>query len=361
MDAEPWDASLLDWLAADFVEHGYDLKHLIGVIMNSRAYQIPAAARQKPEEYVFRGPEARRLTAEQFMDALSSITGEWRARVTAEAGVAEYVRDWRLASTRLTRALGRPIRDQVFTERNQDATTLQALEITNGDVLTRFLRRASRRMLGTLEPAPANLFDSGRVGPNQVKADIDITGAKQLRLLAIDVDSYSPERVVAWWANARWIGPGGEVRVADQATAIEMKNASFGDGVRVSGFDKGPVELVFDIAGKGYTRFQATVGIEEVSLASDINPKLRFFAFTQKPDMDLLVRVNPETPVPAPGAHFTVDSLTARVFRHALSREPSAAERRTVAEAFPGGKLTPEGLADVLWAIATQPEFQLIQ
>ncbi|HCC58018.1 MAG TPA: hypothetical protein DEQ47_12330, partial [Solibacterales bacterium] len=45
MDAEPWDPQLLDWLAADLVEHQYDLKHLIRIIMTSRAYQLPAVAR----------------------------------------------------------------------------------------------------------------------------------------------------------------------------------------------------------------------------------------------------------------------------------------------------------------------------
>jgi hypothetical protein len=361
MDAEPWDPFLLDWLAADLVEHGYDLKRLIGVIMTSRAYQLPAAPRQKPGEYVFRGPEARRLTAEQFMDALSSITGEWRARIGAQAGEAEYVRDWRLASTRLSRALGRPIRDQVFTGRSEEATTLQALELTNGDVLARFLRRASQRMLGALEPAPPNLFDSGRVGANLVKADIDLTGAAQLRLLAIDVDSYSPERVVAWWADARWISPRGAFPVSEKPEPVRMKDASFDGGIRVTGFDKGPVELVFDIAGKGYTRFQATAGVEEASLASDINPKIRFFAFSSKPDLDLLVRVRPETPVPAPKGPFTVRTLSTRLFRHALSRDPSPAERAALAAAFPGGRLTAPALADVLWALAAQPEFQLIQ
>ena len=45
MDAEPWNPELLDWLASDFVAHQYDLKHLIETIMLSRAYQLPAVAR----------------------------------------------------------------------------------------------------------------------------------------------------------------------------------------------------------------------------------------------------------------------------------------------------------------------------
>ena len=45
MDGEPWSPALLDWLASDFVEHGYDIKHLIATIVTSRAYQMPAVPR----------------------------------------------------------------------------------------------------------------------------------------------------------------------------------------------------------------------------------------------------------------------------------------------------------------------------
>ncbi len=77
MDNSPWDASLLDWLAADFIDSGHDLKHLIRRILTSRTYQLTATAYDKPEdlksEYVFQGPVVRRLSAEQFSDAVSKV------------------------------------------------------------------------------------------------------------------------------------------------------------------------------------------------------------------------------------------------------------------------------------------------
>ena len=78
MDVAPWDTNLLDWLSADFMNSGYNLKHLIKIIMTSRAYQLPTVNYRDEAEiiahdYVFEGPVIRRLSAEQFIDALSQI------------------------------------------------------------------------------------------------------------------------------------------------------------------------------------------------------------------------------------------------------------------------------------------------
>ena len=177
MDGVPWSSDVLDWLASDFVDGGYNVKRLIGTILSSRAYALPAVARtgEPPARgYVFAGPEVRRLTAEQFADAIGEITGEWntyqpRAVSSSSATPASppsspppsmartsgvYGREWRVASTSLSRALGRPIRDQVTSTRAVHASTPEALELVNGELLTRSLGRAARRMLGELPPEP---------------------------------------------------------------------------------------------------------------------------------------------------------------------------------------------------------------
>jgi hypothetical protein len=77
IDAPAWHPDLLDWLAEDLVAHGYDLKHTMAMILTSRAYQRPAVsgAEGSEKQYVFRGPYVRRLTAEQFRDALAEVAG----------------------------------------------------------------------------------------------------------------------------------------------------------------------------------------------------------------------------------------------------------------------------------------------
>src|SRR6266852_5655093 len=141
--------------------------------MTSQAYQLPAVHRSAKEikDYVFQGPEVRRMTAEEFADGLSAVTGEWPVYVQSTRGI--YSRQWRMPSSPLTRGLGRPIRDQVYTERDQDATTLQALELVNGEALRRVLRQGSKRMLGELPPAAKNLYDSGRVSGRLDTSDLE--------------------------------------------------------------------------------------------------------------------------------------------------------------------------------------------
>ncbi len=83
MEKPAWNRDLLDWLAEDFVAHGYDLKHTIETICTSRAYQLAAVeVPGEREEFVFRGPLTRRMSAEQFSDAISTLSNEW-ARLPA--------------------------------------------------------------------------------------------------------------------------------------------------------------------------------------------------------------------------------------------------------------------------------------
>ena len=78
MDNPPWSQDLLDWLAADFRDNGSDLRHLLKTILTSDTYQLPVAVYPDPNylrtsKFVFRGPVARRMSAEQTADAFSHL------------------------------------------------------------------------------------------------------------------------------------------------------------------------------------------------------------------------------------------------------------------------------------------------
>jgi mono/diheme cytochrome c family protein len=97
MEQRAWNPELLDWLAADLIANRYDLKKTMERILTSEAYQMPSvpAGEQVAKEYVFDGPLVRRLSAEQFQDALSAVTGVWHAmpadtQADFAAGLANY-------------------------------------------------------------------------------------------------------------------------------------------------------------------------------------------------------------------------------------------------------------------------------
>jgi hypothetical protein len=48
----------------------------------------------------------------------------------------------------LMRSLGRPHRDQVVTTRPGELTTLQAIDLSNGDILAGYLSRGAKRLVG---------------------------------------------------------------------------------------------------------------------------------------------------------------------------------------------------------------------
>jgi len=156
MEKVAWNADLLDWLAEDFADHGYDVKHLIEVMLTSRAYQLPAVAATEKSEpaFVFRGPFVRRMSAEQFRDAVGQLAEVWYAKSAARIVRADGTTN-RFAAVRaalvpadpLQVALGRPNREQVVTSRASTATTLESLEMTNGAELADLLKRGAQKLL----------------------------------------------------------------------------------------------------------------------------------------------------------------------------------------------------------------------
>jgi hypothetical protein len=396
MDAPPWSPALLDWLASDFVEHDYDIKHLIETILTSRAYQVPSVTRKAEPAargYVFAGPEVRRLTAEQFADAIGSATGEWEVDASRPPGLAlppvpvpfgtiasqptvagAYARNWHVASSDLTRALGRPIRDQVTSIRPAQSTTPQALELVNGETLTRRLSRGARRLLGELPPPPVSLYTravAGRAASSSM-FDIDVSASQRLWLVVQENGSNDAEVVEPAWADAELIGPAGVVRLSDLAPLdpaglrpgpgpLVVPNTS-GDGVRV----RNPSVLVYDIAGRGFTRFRGVMGLEnkKSEIGATLDPQLRFFIFDAEPDMERLLPPRPGPPPVTPPVVATRQEAIDRAFWHLLGRAPSAAERQaadaTLTDPSRGDRPSPTGLADLLWALTMKPEFQLI-
>lgn len=345
MEGPSWNPELLEWLAADFVAHGYDMKYLLRTLVTSRGYQSESVAggNAHDQTFVFRGPWRRRISAEEFADAVASITGEWRIRVDNRPVPGIYAREWRFKANAMTRALGRPTRDGAVTERQTESTTLQALELTNGLMLNDWLSEGARRLTGHPDTAAKSLFDSGTLrGTGKALVDIEITGRKELRLLVTDVDSYDPSRVKLAWRDAKLMGTKGE-QPLDGAVTLGK-------------------ETVIELMGKGYTRFQATLAVDPSSNQSDISPAVRGFIFDRAPNLQKLVAASGDPPMPRLQASTTPRELVKQVYESAYCRPPSGPEMQIALGLVAKGKqVDRDGLQDLLWAVLMSPEFQYIQ
>jgi uncharacterized membrane protein len=156
MDNEPWSQDLLDWMASDFVVNGYDIRKLIYNILISRTYQLPSVTVQDASQiispaYTFSGMVRRRLTAEQFADAVSeTIEHVYQDSMIVYNLLPNTLKDkipFPRASLVINdpflAALGRPSRETVSTSRMSQANLLQALELTNGTVFNNAMKRGA--------------------------------------------------------------------------------------------------------------------------------------------------------------------------------------------------------------------------
>jgi uncharacterized membrane protein len=158
MDNVPWSEDLLDWMASDFVANGYDMKKLIYTIVTSKTYQLPSSSVKEVNDimatdYKFTGMVRRRLTAEQFSDAISTAFNPMYADSAVVYTLLPeeiksklpFARAAFVKNDPFLTSLGRPNRETVSTSRTSQANLLQALELTNGNKFTQTLKEGSKQ------------------------------------------------------------------------------------------------------------------------------------------------------------------------------------------------------------------------
>jgi uncharacterized membrane protein len=159
MDNVPWSQDLLDWLASDLVKNEKDLKKLIFTIATSQTYQLPSVEIKREEEllaedYTFKGMHRRRLSAEQFADAVSSVIypvfhdttmGFDPFKNSKPVASLPFARASLVKNDGFLTALGRPNRENVTTGRASQANLLEALELTNGNRFNTALQAGAKK------------------------------------------------------------------------------------------------------------------------------------------------------------------------------------------------------------------------
>jgi len=148
---------LLESLADEFVAHGFNLRHLVRTIMNSRAYQLAAAPPNVEDGNVamFSHAHVQRLPAEKLLDAHSTVLGtpaqfagfDLGLRATQLPGVnKERPRNAKQRDgDRFLKAFGKPERLLACEcERSNETTLAQAFALIGGSLNQRLSEPGNR-------------------------------------------------------------------------------------------------------------------------------------------------------------------------------------------------------------------------
>ena len=144
----PSNPELLDALAADFVQHDYDVKHLIRTITASRTYRLssePNATNERDDENYSRAL-LRRLDAEVLLDAICQTTGRGEKFRGVPAG-SRAIELWDNESPHyFLKLFGRPVRVTACQcERSFEPSVSQVLHVLNSPAIHAKLASAAGR------------------------------------------------------------------------------------------------------------------------------------------------------------------------------------------------------------------------
>lgn len=163
-DNPPAVPGLLDYLASELADSGWNLRHIYRLILNSQTYQLSAIPRSedaRAEAYFARYP-LRRLEAEVLLDAVNRITGATDRYTSAVPEPFTYLPEEMRAieipdgntTSAVLELFGRPARDTGrLTERNNADSPGQRLHLLN-----------SRHIHGKISQSRSLSELSGRLG-----------------------------------------------------------------------------------------------------------------------------------------------------------------------------------------------------
>lgn len=162
--------ALLDALTAEFVKSGFSLRHVIRLVMNSRAYQTASEPNETNagDELNYARPALRRLTAEQMFDSLHEVAGVAAEFKNLPAGTrAAELPGARIEGRRGRRAqmspdvflsmFGKPPRLLTCEcERSTDTSMGQAFFMISGPSVNELLTRSDNRLAALLDSGKPN-------------------------------------------------------------------------------------------------------------------------------------------------------------------------------------------------------------
>ncbi|MBI1371029.1 MAG: DUF1549 domain-containing protein [Planctomycetes bacterium] len=407
MDQPPFDADVLDYLASDLADHGYDLKRTLTLICTSRVYQSAAIAPPDDNTYVFRGPIVRRMDAEQFVDAVSTLTDQWQ-RVTPDMTKANGGNGKGGQLAAIMSARGAAKTDEPLTGRWVWDDAKLAMRDPGGRVYLRTvlkLDKAPTRAPAAMtcdnqftlyingekvaesdewqKPVHLDLAKHLKAGNNIIAVEATNWPDKEHKLglqftepngagFVLAMAGYEGEQR-AWtllsddqWlcsrvAAPRWLSADFDASAWKQVQVIEADKAlwKLGDQLAVGSPAKAPDHVRAAIAYD--TPLLVAMGRpnrEQVVTRRDtLATTLEALELTNGATLDAMLHAGADHILHDVGDDAA--KLVSAIYQRALGREPSAAERAAAMEIV-GSPATSQGVADLMWAIVMLPEFQLL-
>ncbi len=140
--------ALLEALAKDFVAHGYDRKHVMRTILNSRTYQLSSRRNDfnKDDVKYFSHSRTRMLSAEQLLDAICQVTGVPEKYAGLPAGTRAVELPSPDVDNYFLKVFGQPARETACAcERAGESNLSQALQMINGPLVHGKIKDANNR------------------------------------------------------------------------------------------------------------------------------------------------------------------------------------------------------------------------
>ena len=405
MQSQPWNQDLLDVLANRLVESKYDLKAVLEFIATSQAYQSRAevlARDAEDKDYVYRGPRAKRLTAEQFVDAVWRLTGTTPAKIelkvpranptaasakkpVIEPLVAAPIWSGDIAGGRLPAAgETRSFRRQLALDADVESATC-VVTCDNG-----FELYVNGKKIGAgdnwADPKSFDLSASLLKGVNQIvvvghnagkapnvaallfQVNVSLKGGARVRL-ATDAAWESTTSV----PNARGgFAAAGKAKAAAKAAEIVWQPVALvkGDAWRMA--EARMAEMLAGVEGSSAVPARASLMKSDMLQRALGRPNREQIVSMRPNELSTLEAIDLSngqalTSLLAAGAAklkkqkwSSPEDLTRWLYVSALSREPAPAELK-VAAGIVGAEISEQGIADLLWAVCMLPEFQTIR
>jgi hypothetical protein len=392
MQVEPWSADLLDHLAADLLDNGFDLKKTMQLIVSSEAYQARTVVRRSEgADFVYGGPIARRMTAEQFLDSIWQVTGAGPAVPDAQVlraaakdldnspqttPVGKWIWSYAKASQSIPKAGERITVRKQFQLKTRPKSAGGIITCDNEYILYVNGKKVKEdKFWPTVEALP--LESRLRAGKNEIlivarnAGDTPNAAAVyfEMRIKTAEGQEIAMGTDETWeWSKAapdargRWKKP-----ATDWQPAVPVDNQSFLPGTVRRSIRAKLAQL------NSATDFFVRASLVKLDfLMRSLGRPMREQVVTTRPSelttLQAIDLQNGQTLADTmqrgaknvAGREMQPQELITWLYDFALSRQPTPAERGVAAEILTEAEGT-QGIEDLLWAVFMLPEFQLIR